>query len=214
MYRYLEWLKGQLSITKPEEWNQITKREVEQLYGSGLLKQYRLCHKYNAYIIMHGSLIKALRDVLPEKEVYDDIPYSYWNDRSNRQEYLTTLSRRMKVFSAEDWYKVNMEELVKRGCKGLDTMYKGSLYHILSDTFPEQSWELHLFQHLSPSFWNDPYNHGQYLKSLESSLGVSMPTDWYKVNPSKIVQLGGTKMLQIYNNSLLQLLEAVYLTYR
>lgn len=66
--------------------------------GSGILSQY------NNSVIQTITNIYSNYDWLPWK--FDQIPSSFWDERTNVQRYMNWLSFRLNINSMEDWYQV------------------------------------------------------------------------------------------------------------
>lgn len=53
-------------------------------------------------------------------------------------------------------------------------------------------------------------NQRDFFDNLAQKIGISSPVDWYNVEPSVIAENGGGGILQLYSNSMYQLLCSVY----
>ena len=98
--RYVFWLSKQLNIKKLDDWYQVSKADVVQHYGGGLLKYY-----YN------DSLIELVQAHYQQRRWYPWLfkytPGKYWEKRSNRIDYLTLIGEKLGYRAPEDWYQVN-----------------------------------------------------------------------------------------------------------
>jgi hypothetical protein len=77
------------------------------MVGDGLLAVYS------------GSLGLALREVLPEHNWelwrFDKVPQAFWKVKHNQRLYLEGLKQELKVKEMEDWLKVTMQDIERRG---------------------------------------------------------------------------------------------------
>jgi hypothetical protein len=59
-------------------------------------------------------------------------------------------------------------------------------------------------------YWTDLTHQRVELKRLETKLGISTPTDWYKITYKQVIDIGGTMLLQQHERSLLKTLFTLY----
>jgi hypothetical protein len=68
----------------------------------------------------------------------------------------------------------------------------------------------HRFRHAPRNYWKDKENQLKTLKEVEQKLNIQQPTDWYNYRNKDIIKHGGNVLLSKYNNSMSQMLQALY----
>jgi hypothetical protein len=58
--------------------------------------------------------------------------------------------------------------------------------------------------------WKDKSNQLKLLKEVESKLGITTPTDWYKITNKNVIASGGVALLNRYESSIKKALKALY----
>lgn len=112
----------------------------------------------------------------------------------------------------EGWYKVTTEKLIAHGGGAILKEYNNSWIKLLSEVYPEFSWDPLKFTRTPQGYWNSLDHQRKFLDNLGSLLGFKEGEreSWYRISKKTIVDNGGSAILERYSNSLLQLLTAVY----
>jgi hypothetical protein len=80
-------------------------------------------------------LIKALTTLYPEHQfkpwLFRRVPQGYWNDPQNQLLFMDWFASVYNIKSVEDWYNVDVKEVVKNGGGGLIDKHNHSLIHAL-----------------------------------------------------------------------------------
>ena len=119
-------------------------------------------------------------------------------------------SENLEFRTWEDWYNVKYLDIEPAVSSLLHLHYDGSLVKALQALYPEKNWQVWKFLHVPHEFWNDIENQRIFLNWLSKELLIENLDDWYKVNPSKIIENGGTGLLKCYGDSFSKALQAIY----
>jgi hypothetical protein len=60
------------------------------------------------------------------------------------------------------------------------------------------------------NYWQNKSNHLIALKNLEKKLNIQQPADWYNFGLTDITKNGGSRLLNTYRGSLIQMLQTLY----
>jgi hypothetical protein len=86
-------------------------------------------------LIIIGSLIKALTTLYPEHQVkpwlFRRVPQGYWNDPQNQLLFMDWFASVYNIKSVEDWYNVDVKQIIKNGGVGLIEKHNHSLINAL-----------------------------------------------------------------------------------
>jgi len=112
------------------------------------------------------------------------------------------------------WYNVTLSDARRGGARFfLDQFYGGSLQRALEELFPYYSWQPWRFAKVSQHFWESHSNRLRYGDWLKQTLGIRYEQDWYSVRATDVRNLGGSRFLSYYGNSLQRALEDLYPEY-
>ena len=140
---YMHSLGERLGYTVPEDWYKLTKKDMEDKNGSGLL------------CLHNNSPLAVLRSTFPEHQWLEwrmvQAPRGYWNDPSNVSAYMHWLGERLGYTEPEDWYKLTTWDLDNNNGHGLLCLHNGSPLALLRVAFPERQWLLSSFQRVGYS---------------------------------------------------------------
>ncbi len=105
--RYLDWLGEQLGFKRLEDWYQVTKKDIANHHGLGLLLRFG------------SSKIALLKDYRPEYDwkewLFRRSPRKFWTDRANRRRYLAWLGEKLGYEQPEDWLRLRRKDLINNG---------------------------------------------------------------------------------------------------
>src|SRR5690348_4940438 len=104
--------------------------------------------------------------------------------------------------SMEDWYKITLEDIIKKGGKRLLFYFGSSPSKMLIDVYPEHQWHMWRFNPLPRNYWKVQSRHREYFDWSGSKLQFTNMEDWYKVRRADIANNGGSYLLfQYFSNS-------------
>ena len=121
-------------------------QEIQAVGGRGVLGQYK------------SSLYKMLSTVYPE---YNWLPWKFsrtmsgfWKVKENQRNFMEWAAKELKLNDIKDWYKVSHKEISKLGGIMLLKEYDYSLPMLLSNVFPDHSWDIFEFDRLPSDTWD------------------------------------------------------------
>eukprot|EP01114_Cavostelium_apophysatum_P020383 TRINITY_DN6813_c0_g1_i1.p1 TRINITY_DN6813_c0_g1~~TRINITY_DN6813_c0_g1_i1.p1 ORF type:complete len:852 (-),score=159.44 TRINITY_DN6813_c0_g1_i1:14-2569(-) len=138
------------------------------------------------------------------------VPPHYWSSKENQRKFLLRLGQTLKLSKLSDWTSVNTSEVAKHGGSRLLVLYNGSLVRCLQTVFPEEPWNPWNFVHVPKKYWSEIQNQRAFLTYVGNSLKLENLSDWTSVSLSTIREHGGSRLLEIYNGSLIECLRTVF----
>lgn len=197
-----EWLATQLDITKLEDWYDVKLADAQLLFGPVL-------DKYD------GSLLVALQQLYPEFSwkfwKFSHLPKTHWHDTNRQREFVEWLNGELGINTLDDWYMVDLRDVMKMGGSTLiNSYYGGSLVKMLMALYPQHKWQLWRFEKPPSGFWDDVQNQKHFFEWLGQYLGIKSPDEWLNVDTITIANHGGAKLLKLYGNSLSKALHTLF----
>jgi hypothetical protein len=171
--RYLDWLAPQLKFVKPpetiirplkfslayhslskfplensvsklEDWYQVSLQQFETIAGESLLRS-----NYSS------SLVQLLTTVYPEHKwhiwKFTSAPRNLWASIDVQRLFFESLKPALNVRTLEDWYSVTGLAVTKLGGEFLRDHYGMSIEKALRAIYPEHTWESWRFPKTSSS---------------------------------------------------------------
>lgn len=129
---FFDSLATKLNVTSTEDWGRVSRSEVEQHGGGGLLAT------------QYDSLFTALADVYPSFSAsafrfMKQVPPSYWDDDARVVDFVKFAEPHLNVSRPDDWYRVGHEHIAAlAGGRGLLTR-RGRL-GMLRTAYPTVEW--------------------------------------------------------------------------
>jgi len=131
---YFEWLRDHFNISHPDDWYDISLKQISQLYGEALIKsEYR------------GSILAFLCDMMPQHHWlpwrFRKSPKNFWREARNCRMYLDWFFVHSKhehknLSTPLDLYHLTFEDLVTQKGSGILT-YHSTISSFLISIFPE-----------------------------------------------------------------------------
>ena len=125
---FLQLLQDKYKLNSIDDWNRLTRNQVQLCGGSGLLLKFNLFE------------IKCMGS--PEiKEKYSKNiikPHGYWNKQENIKNFLNQVKDKFDIVNNSDWTRVSVKQLISMGGGSLFVKY--SLYDLLCIAFPKENW--------------------------------------------------------------------------
>jgi hypothetical protein len=135
--------------------------------------------------------------------------HNSYSIRENRQ-YLDNLAELQNIATIEDWYKVNTTTIFIQNGKQLLRRFDYSICKMLSTLYPDTNWQPWRFHRNCNNVWSIESNQKKYVEWLEEQLDIVILDDWYRITCEQLFKFGASILLQKYNYSLVNLLEAIY----
>lgn len=79
---------------------------------------------------------------------------------------------------------------------------------LVTSLFPHHQWHIWRFERVPANWWASPENRMEYLQWLAAKLNYTKLEDWYQVTTLTIRKNYGTGLLDIYDNSVIEMLRA------
>lgn len=191
----------ELGVTNLNHWFQFNASDLVKIGGHSIM------YKYNK------SLTRALQIVYPEHTwdlwKFSMVPQGFWDDKSNQRDCIDSIGQEIGVTSLDQWYDYTTVEVSNAGASGVLGKYGKSLSKALHAIYPDHGWKACGFQ----KYLADLSTQRQVLHRVGKRLGVEYLDQWYKCTALDIYKAGGRSLLEQYNNSLVEMLRAVYSGY-
>lgn len=153
---------------------------------------------------LHGSLIKQLRELFPEKVWYpwlfDNSP-DWLLDDTEIELYFEWLAKKLKISSTDEWYGITQKAFLKNyGIGLLSRRFKNSPLLFLEYFMPQIDWQFWRFSKVR-NRWKTSENQRKYIDWLGNELGIANPVDWYNVTEQDFKDNHGITLLGQYYSS-------------
>eukprot|EP01118_Nematostelium_gracile_P015833 TRINITY_DN641_c0_g1_i4.p1 TRINITY_DN641_c0_g1~~TRINITY_DN641_c0_g1_i4.p1 ORF type:complete len:268 (-),score=42.41 TRINITY_DN641_c0_g1_i4:35-838(-) len=144
---FMHNLAKELRIETMDDWYHVTKEQIRDKGGGGLLNQ-----KY------HGSPSKMILSILTEHkwdlQKFVHTPRGAWQDPKVRKEMMEHLTRELKIVQMKDWYRVTQVQICEKGGRRLLTKYDGSPAKMIMSELPHHPWNLKKFTKIT-GIWHN-----------------------------------------------------------
>ncbi len=192
--RYIKWLAKELGITVVDGWYNISRGDVQDRHGAGLLQSH--------------TLPELIREAYPEDRFDSREMRVISNGQAKDLEY-----QRWFIESAleADGIPCDRESLVALSVDTLKKFHKGKAMSILRHyptlpdcliaVFPEFSMKKLEFVRKGRGYWGDLENHREAVIALGARLGFRTPTDWYAVRVADFENFKLFRVLESYASS-------------
>lgn len=208
--KYAILLGNILGYTKPEDWYNITHKNIKNNKGAGLLISY---YK-DSPILFVLSVVKI---IYPHYEwlewKFNKTRNHFWDDKENQKIYINWLFEELGYEKTEDWYNIDVDVMRNNYGGGLLGNYSSSHINILKSLYPEYDWLEWKFKYTSNNYWKSVDNQKKYMDWLINTLGYTNKEQWYTITSIIIDNNEGGSLLNEYNGSPIQLLNALYPEY-
>jgi hypothetical protein len=185
--KYTDWVFQKQGYNKMEDWYKLTRQNIVDNCGSGLLHHYNSSHIY------------LLKNVYKEYEWLDwkfnVVSGGYWNKIENCTKYIEWLFKELNYSKMEDWYNISKKIIINNYGLGLLLIYNSSPINLLKSIYPEYKWLGWKFKNTPLNFWRNIENQTQYFNWLFTKLGHKTMEDWYKITQNDIIRNDGNKTL-------------------
>eukprot|EP01114_Cavostelium_apophysatum_P022575 TRINITY_DN8211_c0_g1_i1.p1 TRINITY_DN8211_c0_g1~~TRINITY_DN8211_c0_g1_i1.p1 ORF type:complete len:678 (+),score=129.47 TRINITY_DN8211_c0_g1_i1:83-2116(+) len=208
---YLSSLGKELGITEWTDWYKITAADIKNNAGASLISYYEE-GKRSSDSSDH-FMYRLLSKNFPEHPWITwnfRLPLAFWNNEQNQLRFLKYLEKKLEIKDPEDWYRFQVEDVLKFKGNGLISRYNHSLQKMLDHFYPGHDWKTWKFARVKPFFWDDRANQLEYIEWLEKELNIKQLDDWYNVHVSEVVKKGGSGLLGKYEGSLHKALLSIY----
>ena len=146
-------------------------------------------------LIYKGSTFRALSELFPEYEwnVWDKnkLPLNFWQSIDNQNTFMDSVYKQLNFTSFKDWYSLTQHQLISLGGRGLLSHYKGNVYHMLRNIYPNENWNVF------DSNWQKrgKVNLKYAILLLQKELNIRKKSDWYRVSRDQVIKTIGASFL-------------------
>jgi len=129
------------------------------------------------------------------KAINEKTSYSYWDKLENRRNFMDKLQKTLNILDCEQWSKVKVTDVIKKGGAMLLSRYGNSLQRALLDLYPNKPWKFWTFDRVARGFWDNYENVTEYLGWLEKKLFICSPEEWYEVGRNHLIHFGAKYLM-------------------
>jgi hypothetical protein len=134
----LDYVADRMGIKKMEDWYAKHSDELRMKGGGSVLSAF------------NGSFVRALQSLYPEFEwnawLFDQTPRQYWNDFENQKKAVEWMEEQLGIEHPLQWTYYSHSDIRAIGCRGLLLHYNNSWISLLKTIYPDETWEVDLFQ--------------------------------------------------------------------
>ena len=138
---------------------------------------------------------------------------------------LESIGNKLNVKDLEDWYSITgkviyiqaylynnhlHKMLIEQGGATLLYKHDGSFIKLITTVYPDYNWKIWKFKQAPHGYWKEEKNQRDFMDGLSSILNIKSPEDWYNISARDIAYNGGYGLLNLYNNSHIQIIQNVY----
>ena len=182
---YLSKIKEKYNLNTPEDWNSITKKQIQSNGGGSLLNKYSMFE------------IKCM--ACPEgKSTFNNPPQSsgYWEHQENILNFLSKIKQKYSLNTPEDWQSITKKHILANGGRGLLSKY--SLFELLCMACPEGKATFNNPKQ-SSGYWENKENIDNFLLKIKEKHNLNTPEDWNTITTKRIQSNGGGSLLLKYS---------------
>ena len=182
---YLSKIKEKYNLNTPEDWNSITKKQIQSNGGGSLLNKYSMFE------------IKCM--ACPEgKLTFNNPPQSigYWENQENIDNFLSKIKQKYSLNTPEDWQSITKKHILANGGRGLLSKY--SLFELLCMACPEGKATFNNPKQ-SSGYWESQENIDNFLLKIKEKYNLNTPEDWNTITTKRIQSNGGGSLLLKYS---------------
>eukprot|EP01118_Nematostelium_gracile_P018670 TRINITY_DN8384_c0_g1_i1.p1 TRINITY_DN8384_c0_g1~~TRINITY_DN8384_c0_g1_i1.p1 ORF type:complete len:370 (-),score=81.75 TRINITY_DN8384_c0_g1_i1:207-1316(-) len=177
----------QLEVKTMDDWYRVTKEKLLHYLPRTLL------NKFNC------SPSRLLQSVYPDHrfdvEKFENHPKGYWEDYNHRKNAVEEVAKQLGYSKLEDWYEMDLQQASQMIPSSLLAKNSSSVFKLLSKTFPEHNFRMWKFKTPPKQWWKNVEYRKEYMKWLFEKLEIKHMKDWYNVSRVKMIQLGGSSLL-------------------
>ena len=179
---FLSKIKEKHNLNTPEDWNSITKKQIQSNGGGSLLSKYSLYE------------IKCM--ACPEGKSSFNNPPGYWDNQENIDNFLSKIKEKFNLQTPEDWNSITKKHIQSNGGGALLSKY--SLYEIKCIACPEGKSSFKNPKQPT-GYWGNQENILNFLSKIKEKFNLQTPEDWNSITHKHITSNGGSRLLVNYS---------------
>ena len=189
----LETVKIKYNLSTFDDWNSLTRKQIQNLHASSLLNHYSI-YDLKCMGYPEGKL-KFTKKKSKTKELVK--PKGYWNNSINTLQFLSDFKKTFNLNTPQDWDLITVKQIELAGGSKLITIY--SLFEIKCLGCPEGKSFFEIKMRKHPGFWDNKENIQNYLQQLRENFKLETPKDWNSLSTKLILDNGGGKLFDSYS---------------
>ena len=179
---FLNEMKEKLNLKTPNDWNHITKDQIQLLGGNKILIHYNLFE------------LKCLAWPNNKSEFYPLHSIEY----KEIQNFIEKIREKLNLQTINDWNVINMKKIKELDENNFLRIF--SLYEIKCLACPEGKEKFKPEIKRKPTkFWEENENIQNFLLSIKEKLNFQSPDDWNYLTTNHIRDFGGHRLLKKYS---------------
>ena len=183
---FLKELENKLSLRCPEDWNNITKKQIQSFGGN------KLFNKYSLFDLKCLACPEGRSIFTPPKSM------KYLDNKENIHQFLDKLKQKYNLETIDDWNNITCKKIESLG--GRTLLNKYSLYDLKCLGYPNGKEYFNKPNQVKPAkFWENKENILQFLDKLKKELNLNTPNDWNNITKKQIQLFGGGSILNKYS---------------
>eukprot|EP01114_Cavostelium_apophysatum_P005321 TRINITY_DN1615_c1_g1_i1.p2 TRINITY_DN1615_c1_g1~~TRINITY_DN1615_c1_g1_i1.p2 ORF type:complete len:559 (-),score=129.89 TRINITY_DN1615_c1_g1_i1:334-2010(-) len=192
--RFMDRLAIHLGVRESEQWYEVTKQDIIDFDGRGLLREYpEMKNLLMSIYKEHPWNPKEFRSPRRDSEHQK---HGHYRNPENRKKFFDELARTLGIRQWQDWYKISRTKVLEhKGTAVLKYYPKHSLINALVAIYPERNWEVWRFVESPKNYWDDETNGRKFLEYLAEKLGIRNFDDWFTISNAEVAFYGGTHFL-------------------
>ena len=182
---FLSNIKEKYNLITPEDWNSITRDQIQSNGGGTLLSKYTIYE------------LKCL--ACPEGKSKFNIPkqvVGYWEKEENVLQFLSKIKEKYNLNTLEDWNSISQYQIQSNGGRALLSKY--SMYDLKCLACPEGK-SIFTNPPQPSGYWEKEENVLQFFSKIKEKYNLNTPEDWNTITNKQIQSNGGTALLSKYS---------------
>ena len=185
--QFLHEIKEKFNLNTPDDWNKVTKKQIQLNGGKSLLYKYSL-FELKCLACPEGKFIFSKPNQLK--------PSGYWNNKENIENFIHFIKEKYNLQNPDDWNKITTQLIQSNGGSTLLLQY--SLFELKCMACPEGKLFFHSIK--SNTFWDDENNVCKFLDVVREKFNLKTIEDWNSITRKFILSVnGGGSLLHKYS---------------
>lgn len=181
LMKFLEEIQKKLNLQTQEDWNKLTRREIEKYGGRTIFTRLSMYE------------VKCLGYPQGKSFFTDKNKPGYWDDENNVKEFLISLGKKLNLKNANDWNSITRKQIELNG--GGPFIQKYSMNEIKCLAFPDGKL-IYNPENKPAGFWENSENILRFIEDLREKYNLKTAKDWNSISSKQIIKLGGGYLLQ------------------
>ena len=174
---FLSEIKEKYNLNTPEDWNSITRKQIESNGGSRLFSKYSL-FEIKCMGCPEGKLIFNN----PKQ------PADYWDNQENIDKFLSKIKEKYNLNTPEDWNSITQKHI--KSTRGWALLNKYSMFELKCMGCPEGKLTFNNPKQ-TPGYWDNQENIDKFLSKIKEKYKLNTPDDWNSITTNHITSHGG-----------------------